>query len=106
MKAAKGYIAVVQEPVVPEEFSSASHLYYDSTWNSLITTSNQENPESQLSRYLHWLEDLKVQDKSSNGDPEGDVNEIDRLADMFIASCHEKFMLEKQESYRRSGDDD
>ncbi|KAJ9181161.1 hypothetical protein P3X46_009319 [Hevea brasiliensis] len=95
------HVLPVQEPVVPEEFSSASNLYYDSTWNSLITTSNQENPESQLSRYLHWLEDQKVQDKSSNGDPEGDVNEIDRLADMFIASCHEKFMLEKQESYRR-----
>ncbi|KAG6493583.1 hypothetical protein ZIOFF_048575 [Zingiber officinale] len=29
-------------------------------------------------------------------------NEIDRLAEKFIASCHEKFRLEKQESYRRT----
>ncbi|KAJ9184701.1 hypothetical protein P3X46_004403 [Hevea brasiliensis] len=92
------HVLPVQEPVVVGG-------YYDSTWNSVITTS-EENPESQLSGYLHWLEDQKVQDKSNdnnNGDDddEGDVNEIDRLAEMFIASCHEKFRLEKQESYRR-----
>ncbi|XP_047961524.1 uncharacterized protein LOC125206294 [Salvia hispanica] len=42
----------------------------------------------ELSKYLQWLED---QESS---------NEIDRLADLFIADCHEKFKLEKQESYR------
>ncbi|OAY43140.1 uncharacterized protein LOC110621803 [Manihot esculenta] len=86
------HVLPVQEPA----------FYYDSTWNSLITMSDQENQESQLSGYLHWLENQKVQEKSCNGDDDGDhVNEIDRLADMFIANCHEKFRLEKQESYRR-----
>ena len=33
--------------------------------------------------------------------PSGDGNEIDNLAKRFIARCHERFMLEKQESYRR-----
>jgi hypothetical protein len=28
-------------------------------------------------------------------------NDIDRLAERFIARCHERFMLEKQASFRR-----
>lgn len=71
-----------------------SHLYYDSTWNSTISTEpNEEASESQLSGYLQWLEEKPSE--------ETEVNEIDKLADMFIASCHEKFLLEKVESYRR-----
>ena len=70
-----------------------SHAYYDSTWNSIVTN---DMAESELSEYLHWLEE-KVHGSSRVVD---EVNEIDKLADMFIASCHEKFMLEKQESYR------
>lgn len=54
--------------------------------------------ERQLSGYLHWLEEKKVHDNST---VEPDMNEIDKLADKFIANCHEKFRLEKQESYRR-----
>ncbi|KAG6414081.1 hypothetical protein SASPL_126798 [Salvia splendens] len=46
----------------------------------------------ELSKYLQWLDE--------RGDEES-CNEIDRLADLFIADCHEKFRLEKQESYRR-----
>ncbi|KAK9290766.1 hypothetical protein L1049_008942 [Liquidambar formosana] len=77
----------------------SSRFYYDSTWNSIISTEQcEEGGESQLSGYLHWLEE-KVHDKSSTS--EADSNEIDKLADMFIANCHEKFRLEKQESYRR-----
>ncbi|KDP24611.1 hypothetical protein JCGZ_25527 [Jatropha curcas] len=76
------------------------HLYYDSTWNSIITTSDDLCNESQLSGYLQWLEDQKVIKENTDGDQEN-VNEIDQLADMFIATCHEKFRLEKQESYRR-----
>lgn len=76
---------------------SKSHAYYDSTWNSIIATEYDDVAESQLSGYLHWLEE-KVHEKSSGGDH---MNEIDKLADMFIANSHEKFMLEKQESYRR-----
>uniref|UniRef100_A0A7N0UWH5 Uncharacterized protein n=1 Tax=Kalanchoe fedtschenkoi TaxID=63787 RepID=A0A7N0UWH5_KALFE len=45
----------------------------------------------ELSGYLHWLDETREADEA---------NEIDKLADMFIANCHEKFMLEKQESYR------
>ncbi|KAJ8900013.1 hypothetical protein K2173_024126 [Erythroxylum novogranatense] len=79
---------------------STPHLYYDPTWNSVITTHEQFDvtAESQLSGYFHWLEQKR--DESSNGD-HGKMNEIDQLADIFIASCHERFMLEKQESYRR-----
>lgn len=29
-----------------------------------------------------------------------DMDDINRLAEMFIANCHEKFVLEKEESYR------
>ncbi|GFY93614.1 hypothetical protein Acr_09g0000600 [Actinidia rufa] len=70
-----------------------SHACYDTTWNSIVTN---DMAESELSEYLHWLEE-KVHGSSRVVD---EVNEIDKLADMFIASCHEKFMLEKQESYR------
>ena len=73
-----------------------SHSYYDATWNSIISPGCDEMEESQLSGYLHWLE-KKVNEESKKSD---DMNEIDKLADMFIANCHEKFKLEKQESYR------
>ncbi|GMI71161.1 hypothetical protein like AT3G57950 [Hibiscus trionum] len=71
--------------------AAATHFFCDST--------GQENAmESELSGYLQWLEENKVDDESNC---ETDMNEIDELAEMFIANCHEKFMLEKQESYRR-----
>ncbi|TXG57944.1 hypothetical protein EZV62_015773 [Acer yangbiense] len=79
------------------------HLYYDSTWNSVISTEEDDMGESQLSGYLHWLEE-KVRDNNNNNsasDEQANANEIDRLADIFIANSHEKFRLEKQESYRR-----
>lgn len=89
--------ATVYEGLSP----SATHLYYDSTWNCA-----EDCPDSQLSGYLQWLEEKKVNkndddDKFTAENDVVDPNEIDRLADLFIASCHEKFMLEKQESYRR-----
>ncbi|KAF6151808.1 hypothetical protein GIB67_010382 [Kingdonia uniflora] len=69
--------------------------YYDSTWNVEIVPGDeyQDALDSELSGYLHWVEE-----NSSNND---DLEEIDRLADEFIESCHEKFRLEKVESYRR-----
>ncbi|KAJ6870499.1 hypothetical protein NC652_036215 [Populus alba x Populus x berolinensis] len=89
------HVLPVPEPVL-DGFSS-SHFYYDSTWNSKITNEQcEDSTESQLSGYLHWL-DEKVGDEGPNG-TEKDIN---RLADLFIANCHEKFILEKQESYRR-----
>ncbi|KAI7998730.1 hypothetical protein LOK49_LG10G02982 [Camellia lanceoleosa] len=89
------HVVPVPSPVL--DGLSKSHAYYDSTWNSIIATEYDGVAESQLSGYLHWLEE-KVHEKSSGGDH---MNEIDKLADMFIANSHEKFMLEKQESYRR-----
>lgn len=81
-----------------------SHVYYDASWNTTTSldvhdhapktdnnNDNNDNDSDELSRYLEWLEEKK---KSSD-------ENIDQLADLFIANCHEKFRLEKQESYRR-----
>ncbi|EFH52705.1 hypothetical protein ARALYDRAFT_486247, partial [Arabidopsis lyrata subsp. lyrata] len=59
-----------------------------------------EDDDSQLSGYLEWLEQKKVEDVEEIRDVVAD-DDIDHLADMFIANCHEKFLLEKVESYRR-----
>ena len=41
-------------------------------------------------------------DGDGDGNPTAENNDdIDKLADLFIASCHAKFILEKQESARR-----
>ncbi|XP_022134094.1 uncharacterized protein LOC111006449 [Momordica charantia] len=83
------------------------HFYYDSTWNSLISEDELRKgvggtvDSPQLSGYLQWLEERKIGGNNLRGESEGEMNEIDKLAEMFIASCHEKFRLEKQESYRR-----
>ncbi|XP_042465084.1 uncharacterized protein LOC122047711 isoform X1 [Zingiber officinale] len=52
--------------------------------------------EMSLAGHLEWVED----DLEALGEEDGE-NEIDQLAEKFIASCHEKFRLEKEESYRR-----
>ncbi|CAI0406697.1 unnamed protein product [Linum tenue] len=74
------------------------------------TTGADQSSESTLAGYLLWLEE-KDRHLSNNkacggggkdgGGGGGVVNEIDMLAEMFIADCHEKFQLEKQESLRR-----
>ncbi|GAB4851542.1 hypothetical protein Ancab_030945 [Ancistrocladus abbreviatus] len=99
------HVLPMPSPVVEGTVNSkqTQHLYYDSTWNSSFSTeddhccnSDSNKEEAELSSYLQWLEE--------KGDVSGEddvVNEIDRLADMFIANCHEKFRLEKIESYRR-----
>lgn len=74
------------------------HVYYDSTWNSFV---DEMAPESQLSGYLQWLEEKNKGNDNGSRITVDEMNEIDRLADKFIANCHEKFRLEKQESYRR-----
>ncbi|KAI3819984.1 hypothetical protein L1987_13839 [Smallanthus sonchifolius] len=77
------------------------HVYYDSTWSSFV---EEMAPQSQLSGYLQWLEEKNMSDDNGQNGSRitvDEMNEIDRLADKFIASCHEKFRLEKQESYRR-----
>ncbi|XP_026436459.1 uncharacterized protein LOC113334410 [Papaver somniferum] len=86
----------------------SNHVYYDSTWNSSSILPAEEHMQdgfdSHLSGYLRWL-DEKVTTENSTGNKNNcdadDMEEIDRLADKFIASFHEKFRLEKQESYRR-----
>ncbi|CAI9782761.1 unnamed protein product [Fraxinus pennsylvanica] len=82
------HVTPVTMPVL--ESCSTDHVYYDSTWNSIIPTSEYDG--SELSSYLRWLEEKGHENPS---------NEIDRLADLFIENCHEKFRLEKQESHRR-----
>ncbi|KAI3733043.1 hypothetical protein L1987_64258 [Smallanthus sonchifolius] len=86
--------------VVPMS-SPNPHNYYDSTWSSFV---DEMAPQSQLSGYLQWLEEKNMSDDNGQIGARitvDEMNEIDRLADKFIASCHEKFRLEKQESYRR-----
>ncbi|XP_010928983.1 uncharacterized protein [Elaeis guineensis] len=91
------HVIPVPEPTSMEGFDM-SRMYYDSTWNSIISTEEgDEDMEPALSGYLHWLEEKNSE--ASVGDEYG--SEIDRLAEKFIARCHEKFRLEKQESYRR-----
>lgn len=89
-------------PITPPE--PETDIYYDSSWNSVICTEEGqvnvnigggEEIGAQLSGYLQWLDDKNQLVEEDDGD------EIDRLAEMFIAKCHEKFRLEKQESYRR-----
>lgn len=72
-----------------------SHFYYDATTTAAVTDG------SQLSGYLHWLEERKLEGETAATMTATDMNEIDKLAEKFIESCHEKFRLEKQESARR-----
>ncbi|KAI4319599.1 hypothetical protein MLD38_033180 [Melastoma candidum] len=85
-----------------------NYLQYDAaTWN---VAEGQEEEEGGgggsvgLSGYLRWLEERKKPgndngEKASIGG--GGGSEIDEMADVFIAMCREKFVLEKQESNRR-----
>lgn len=85
--------------VTPITDSSQLYNYnYNYNFNSSVCDlmiSSQEDccEEERETQYLQWLEESES--------AETDMNEIDRLAEEFIASCHEKFLLEKQESYRR-----
>ncbi|KAJ0989777.1 hypothetical protein J5N97_008133 [Dioscorea zingiberensis] len=97
------YVTPMPEPPLSFEGFDMSHAaYYDSTWNSVISTDQDGNEDmdqqqQQLSGYLSWLEEESSEALPTNDD----AGEIDRLAEKFIARCHEKFRLEKQESYRR-----
>ncbi|KZV36393.1 hypothetical protein F511_03834 [Dorcoceras hygrometricum] len=71
-------------------------MQLDNTWSSRpVSTFENIRDDDELSGYLQWLEEKGNEMDSCR------VNEIDKLADLFIADCHEKFRLEKQESYRR-----
>ncbi|KAG6578664.1 hypothetical protein SDJN03_23112, partial [Cucurbita argyrosperma subsp. sororia] len=72
------------------------HVDYD---HAAAAASTPDSP--QLSGYLQWLEERKLEGEPTTTTTTTEVNEIDKLAEMFIARCHEKFRLEKQESARR-----
>ncbi|XP_010452620.1 PREDICTED: uncharacterized protein LOC104734691 [Camelina sativa] len=102
------HVVPVSAPVrLPQELYLA-HLQYDSTWESIYSNESMDvrddddvQEPSQLTSYLRQLE-AKVKDDKEEGKEMMMMNEIDKLADMFIANSHEKFMLEKVDSYRRS----
>ncbi|GER57140.1 hypothetical protein STAS_34938 [Striga asiatica] len=98
--------------VMPLGQESYNSSYDDPCWNSVIKPASFDKccyheSDGELSRYLQWLEEkgnANNNNNNSNNDNQeycSSCNEIDKLADMFIANCHEKFRLEKQESYRR-----
>ena len=109
------HVLPIPSPTLINKHPSNDHnVYYDSTWNSLYSTDDnnnnnnncngngKEDQEGQLSSYLQWLEEKGCKNENINEDDQVNVgNEIDKLADMFIANCHEKFRLEKIKSYRR-----
>jgi hypothetical protein len=67
--------------------------YYDSSWNAVIPA--EQLPPMIAGQYLEWPGEDGVQEEVAC------CNDIDRLAERFIARCHERFMLEKQASFRR-----
>lgn len=69
------------------------------TTSSVVNSGEDFSDDSRLAGYLQWLEEKKNEGGEKNKKEE--MNEIDMLAEMFIANCHEKFKLEKQESDRR-----
>ncbi|KAJ0258345.1 Uncharacterized protein HA466_0071520 [Hirschfeldia incana] len=78
--------------------SSSSHAVHVTKPFSISLHADEDVHESE---YFEWLEEEVDESNNFSDDHNvGDVD-IDRLADMFIASCHEKFLLEKVESYRR-----
>uniref|UniRef100_A0A8I6X7L8 Uncharacterized protein n=1 Tax=Hordeum vulgare subsp. vulgare TaxID=112509 RepID=A0A8I6X7L8_HORVV len=99
-------------------YSSYYDYEYSTAWNAVVpaTAAAAAVEEEEVVEvcddtaecgYLCWLEEER---SSSGGLPAGEddgaevsaaVNEIDRLAEKFIARFHAKFLLEKQESYRR-----
>lgn len=83
--------------------SSSSHVVHVTNSFS-ISLHADEDEDGHESEYFQWLEEEVDESNNINDDHSvGDVD-IDRLAAMFITSCHEKFLLEKVESYRRYQD--
>ncbi|RDX58638.1 hypothetical protein CR513_62029, partial [Mucuna pruriens] len=94
--------------------SKSSHVLPvpEPVYEGLSATCREGEPQDEDCPYLRWLEEKKGQDDNNNNNnnnnnsykganKEHEMNEIDVLAEMFIANCHEKFRLEKQESDRR-----
>ncbi|KAF0890984.1 hypothetical protein E2562_005093 [Oryza meyeriana var. granulata] len=102
-------------PARAKDLELHCHPYYydDSTWNVVVPADAAEEmrggDDGEDCGYMCWLEEERSVDAvpaaeeedGGDGDSNGAMNEIDRLAERFIARCHAKFLLEKQESYRR-----
>ncbi|KAJ1273344.1 hypothetical protein BS78_06G272600 [Paspalum vaginatum] len=106
-----------------EEDVSYHHVYpsYESAWNAVVGLPGPTGPATagggeengaaaEYCGYLRWLEEelpdevLVVEEYEGEEDcvdGAGGENEIDKLAEKFIARCHANFLLEKQESYDR-----
>ena len=89
-----------ERTAVQEPHEAVLHYsYYDPTWNMVIPAELQLQP---IARYLEWHDEERQMEDDDDDEEDGDsCHEIDNLAERFIARCHERFMLEKQESYRR-----
>ncbi|CAN6250547.1 unnamed protein product [Urochloa humidicola] len=89
----------------------------ESAWNAVVPAAAAGGGEdgaaaaAEYCGYLRWLEEempddgvLVVEDDEEEEEDvigAGAGNEIDRLAEKFIARCRARFLLEKQESYDR-----
>ncbi|KAI3412245.1 uncharacterized protein J3R85_017618 [Psidium guajava] len=100
----RSHVLPVPAPVLAGCYSSR-RSYYDlardssrALYGGLHQREEEITGEAQLSRYLRWLEEKAFEDSGDGND--NSINNIDKLAEMFIEMGHEKFRLEKQESDR------
>ncbi|CAD6343633.1 unnamed protein product [Miscanthus lutarioriparius] len=94
------------------------HVYpcYDSAWSVVVVPPAAPGgieggtaAAGEYCGYLRWLEEempdevvvVEKDDEGEEGAGAGGGNDIDRLAEQFIARCRANFLLEKQESYDR-----
>ena len=93
------------------------HVYpcLESAWNAVVPVpagtagGGEDGAAAEYCGYLRWLEEempdevlvVEEEEEDGDGDGDGDGNEIDMLAEKFIARCRANFLLEKQESYDR-----
>ncbi|KAJ1423240.1 hypothetical protein SESBI_12440 [Sesbania bispinosa] len=88
-------------PVPTRVFEGLPKAAGSDKWNTVILSEQQGGEDFhdlELAGYLQWLEEKVHEDDKKEKEI---INEIDMLAEMFIANCHEKFRLEKQESDRK-----
>ena len=92
------------------------HVYpsLESAWNAVVVPAGPAGDgtaaAAEYCGYLRWLEEemppddvmvVEEEDDEEEEDVGGGGNEIDILAEKFIARCRANFLLEKQESYDR-----
>ncbi|TKW24088.1 hypothetical protein SEVIR_3G029900v4 [Setaria viridis] len=103
-------------PARAEALDSNYHVYpsLESAWNAAVPVPAPAGEDDGMAAaeycgYLRWLEeempDVEVlvveEEEEEDVVGAGGGNEIDRLAEKFIARCRARFLLEKQESYDR-----